>query len=113
MEDELVGTDLAVTTRHATLHWFNKTLIDHIGPLQVEALRQVLNTTVVRLAGNLTGSGIGILKVDGILVAHKFLTLGIDIGTRQVTLLPPAVIEFEGTVQLQVVVGIAEATVTI
>ena len=112
----MMTAPVVITILHSQfsiLHWFNKSLIHHAGTAQVEALRQVLQTAVVRLAGNLRHHRIGIFIVDRVLVAHQFLALAVDVGTCQMTFAALTVVELEGTVQLQVLVGLAEAAVAV
>ena len=95
----------------ATALRFDEAFIGDIRTLQLEILREVLDAAIVRLNSNLRGGGEGILIIDRVFVAHEFLALCIDIGAREVAFPTLLVVEFEGTVQLEVVVGIAETAV--
>ena len=107
VEDELIELLLAFTL--TTTLRLDKALIHHIGTLQTESIRKVLDTTIVGLISNLRCSRITIFIIDRILIAHQFLSHPVDIGSRKMTFLAILVIELEGTVQLKIIIGITEA----
>ena len=86
------------------------TLVGNICTSQLEALRQVLDTTIVRLQRNLRLCRRPIFIIDRVLIAHQFPTHAVYVGTSKMTFFACTIVELESTIQLQVVVGIAKTT---
>ncbi len=85
----------------------NISLVHHLGTVQGKALGQVLDAAVVGLPAKLGSLGHGILEVDAVLATHNLLSVLIYICTRELSCLAVLVVELEGTVELQVVVGLS------
>ena len=84
-----------------------------MGASKVKALRQVLDAAVVSFQGDGRLLRRTIFIINAVLVAHQPLAVLVGIGASQVACPTLLVVEFEGTVQLQVVVRIAKAAVAI
>ncbi len=111
IEDELIVDSLACTL--AAAFRFNETLINHIGSLQIETLRQILDTAIICLQRNFRLRRCSIFIIDTILITHEFLTIAIDIGPCQMSFLSLTIIELKGTIELQIVVWITKTAITI
>ena len=97
----------------STFLWFDVAFVNDIGALEVEVLGEVLDAAIVGLLGDERFLGRTIFIIDTILVADQFLALGIDIGAGEVTFAPLFVVEFKGTVELQVIVGVTKTAVAV
>ena len=111
----LMGSRVIITV-HCTLstvHWLDVAFVNDVGTLKVEVLGEVLDAAIVGLLGNERFLGRTIFIIDTILVADQFLALCIDIGAGEVTLATLFVVEFKGTVELQVIVGVTKTAVAV
>ena len=97
----------------STVHWLDVAFVNDIGALEVEVLGEVLDAAIVGLLGDERFLGRTIFIIDTILVADQFLALGIDIGAGEVTFATLFVVEFKGTVELQVIVGVTKTAVAV
>ena len=104
IEDKLIE---AVTWR------FHISLVNHLGTIQGETLWQVLNTTLVGLVADFRSLRHCILKVNAIFASNNLLTVLIHISTCQLTFLTIFIIEFEGTVQLEIIFRITPTAIRI
>ena len=86
-------------------------LIYHLRPIQGEALRQVLDATLVGLLADFRSLWHGILEVDTILATYYLLTILVGVSTGQLTFLAILVIEFERAVQLEIILWITPTAV--
>ena len=89
------------------------TLVHHLGTIQREALWQVLNTALVGLVANLRSLRHCILKVNAIFASNNLLTVLVYISTCQLTFLTILIIEFEGTVELEIIFRITPTAIRI
>ena len=92
---------------------FDESLIDHARAIQIEACRQVLDTSGLSSSGQFGGGRTVELVVDGILVANDGLALTVGIGAGQVAFPTLLVIELEDVSQLLVFLRIAPATIAV
>ena len=92
---------------------FHITLIHHLGAIQRKALWQVLNTALICLVANLRSLRHCILKVNAIFASNNLLTILIHISTCQLTFLTILIIEFEGTVELEIIFRITPTAIRI
>ena len=89
------------------------TLIHHLGAIQCKTLWQVLNTALIGLVANLRSLRHCILKVNAIFASNNLLTILIHISTCQLTFLSIFIIEFEGTVELEIIFRITPTAIRI
>ena len=113
VENKLALLFLTCTGLLSATGRLDEAFVNHVGTHQVHTFGEILDAAVIRLQGNLRFLRCHIFVINRILITYQFLTLGIHIGTCQVTLLAILIIELERTVQLQIVVGIAETAVRI
>ena len=97
----------------STVHWLDVAFVNDIGALEVEVLGEVLDAAIVGLLGDERFLGRTIFIIDTILVADQFFALCIDIGAGEVTFATLFVVEFKGTVELQVIVGVTKTAVAV
>ena len=90
-----------------TLGSLDETIIDHLCPIEIESLGQVLDTTVVGGIADLGCRGTVVFEIDGVFSTYDFLSVLIHISARQLSRFSVLVIEFESPVELQVVIGVA------
>ena len=97
-----------------TVTWsLHITLVHHLGAIQCKPLWQVLNAALVGLVANLRSLRHCILKVNAIFASNNLLTVLVYISTCQLTFLSILIIEFEGTVQLEIIFRITPTAIRI
>ena len=97
-----------------TVTWsLHITLVHHLGAIQCKPLWQVLNAALVGLVANLRSLRHCILKVNAIFASNNLLTILIHISTCQLTFLTILIIEFEGTVELEIIFRITPTAIRI
>ena len=97
-----------------TVTWsLHITLVHHLGAIQCKPLWQVLNAALVGLVANLRSLRHCILKVNAIFASNNLLTILIHISTCQLTFLTILIIEFEGTVELEIIFWITPTAIRI
>ena len=85
----------------------DKAFVGNIGPHQVDLLGEILDAAIVGLKGDSRLLGCAILIIDRVLIAYQLLATSINIGACEMALATLCIVEFEGTIQLQVIIGIA------
>ena len=111
VENKLIR--LRLTSALIATFGFDKALVSDGSTHQVDALGEVLDAAVIRLQCNLRLRGGTIFVIDTVLITDEFFPHTIHISTCQMTSLTSSVVELEGAVQLQIVVGIAKAAVAV
>ena len=91
----------------------DKALVNHVGTIETNVLRQILDTAKLRTVGNFRRCRTVELEIDGILLAHQRLAVLIGIGSRQVSFPTLLVVDLESTAQLLVVLRITETAVAV
>ena len=92
---------------------FDKALINHLGAIQQETFRQILDTSVLYTVCHLRGGWRVELVIEGVLVTNQAFSILVRIGSRQMSFPTLSVVDLESTVQLQVVVRIAPTAIAV
>ena len=97
-----------------TVTWsLHITLVHHLGAIQCKTLWQVLNAALICLVANLRSLRHCILKVNAIFASNNLLTILIHISTCQLAFLSILIIEFESTVELEIIFRITPTAIRI
>ena len=92
---------------------FDKALINHLGAIQQETFRQILDTSVLYTVCHLRGGRRVELVIEGVFVTNQALAILVRIGSRQMAFPTLLVIQLEGTVQLLVVIRITPTAIAV
>ena len=87
------------------------TLVNDLGTIQSKSLRQILNTSLICLITYFRSLRHSIFKIDTVFTTNDFLSVFIYVCTCQLPFLAILVIEFEGTIQLEIIVRITPSAV--
>ena len=79
------------------LRSFDKAFINHLGAIQLETLRQILDTPTLCTVCYLRGGRSVELIIDGVLVTNQTLAILVRVYSRQMTFPTLSVIQFKGT----------------